>query len=103
MGRERVELLFGWYNRGRNMLAADAVNQGGRGVPAAWAPSAMARRSRAPCLPPCRTREGMAWAAAVWEKTEEKIVAARENRRVGMKNGQVSTPIYRSSPRVRVS
>jgi hypothetical protein len=30
-------------------------------------------------------------------------VAARENRGVGMENFQVSTPIYRSSPRVRVS
>jgi hypothetical protein len=30
-------------------------------------------------------------------------MAARENRGVGMENFQVSTPIYRSSPRVRVS
>jgi hypothetical protein len=29
-------------------------------------------------------------------------MAARENRGVGMENFQVSTPIYRSSPRVRV-
>jgi hypothetical protein len=29
-------------------------------------------------------------------------VAARENRGVGVENFQVSTPIYRSSPRVRV-
>jgi hypothetical protein len=29
-------------------------------------------------------------------------VVARENRGVGMENFQVSTPIYRSSPRVRV-
>jgi hypothetical protein len=30
-------------------------------------------------------------------------MAARENRGVGMENFQVSTPINRSSPRVRVS
>jgi hypothetical protein len=30
-------------------------------------------------------------------------MAARENRGVGRENFQVSTPIYRSSPRVRVS
>jgi hypothetical protein len=41
---------------------------GEEGRSAAWAPSAMVRRNRAPSLPPCRTREGMAWAAAVWEK-----------------------------------
>jgi hypothetical protein len=29
-------------------------------------------------------------------------VAARENRGVGVENFQVSTPIYRSSPRVRI-
>jgi hypothetical protein len=33
----------------------------------------------------------------------EKKVAARENRGVGVENFQVSTPIYRRSPRVRVS
>jgi hypothetical protein len=32
MDRERVELLFGWYSRGRNMLAADAVKGRKRGA-----------------------------------------------------------------------
>jgi hypothetical protein len=40
--------------------------------------------------------------SGVWEG-RKKAVAARENAGVGVKNCQVSTPIYRSSPRVRVS
>jgi hypothetical protein len=38
-----------------------------------------------------------------WERKGEERVAARKNAGVGVKICQVSTPIYRSSPRVRVS
>jgi hypothetical protein len=54
---------------------------------------------------PCSgVREG-AWAAAVREKIGKEKVAARRIRGVGVQNSQgqgMSTPIYRSSPRVRV-
>ncbi|PWZ19593.1 hypothetical protein Zm00014a_008744 [Zea mays] len=49
---------------------------------------------------PCSLRS----ACCAWgKKPGREEMAARENRGVGMENFQVSTPIYRSSPRVRVS
>jgi hypothetical protein len=43
-------------------------------------------------------------AAVVRKKRQgSKIVAAERNGGVGVQNNQVSTPIYRRSPRVRVS
>jgi hypothetical protein len=69
---DQRSLRHGW-NRGEEGRWAEEAGwsrgvAGEEGCSAAWAPSAMARRNRAPSLPPCRTREGMAWATAVWEK-----------------------------------
>jgi hypothetical protein len=50
-----------------------------------------------------RRRAPARWLLRVGEEGREKEVAARKNAGVGVKICQVSTPIYRSSPRVRVS
>jgi hypothetical protein len=57
-------------------------------------------RSTAPCCY-ARNREGRRLCVREKERGEERV-AARENRGVGVENFQVSTPIYRSSSRVRV-
>jgi hypothetical protein len=102
---------------GHTIGAEEERRHGGSAPPAAWAPSTWQGGARLPAdgvreqWESCsRGEEGLPALACVKEhdswKWKKEVATTERNGGVGMKNGQVQgerDPIYRRSPRVRVS